>query len=91
MTTVHRYDLQIGRTALEIPMGAAVLSAQMRDHRLVLWMRVNLDWPTCTRHFQTFGTGEALPDELLLAHIATVQVPNGLTWHIFETSPGRGK
>lgn len=85
MKTIHKYKLEINGTfSINMPIGAEILSIQEQSGHLYIWARVDPKRSTEVREFPTYGTGyitEAFNNEL---YIATVQMLNGLVWHVFE-------
>lgn len=81
--TIHKYPLTIGRTVHEMPAGADVLTAQDQYGTLTLWASVDLINQRARRFFDVYGTGHALPADPG-KYIATVQMRDGLVWHVFE-------
>jgi len=87
MTTIYKYTLTPGRTTIELPEGAQVLTVQMQRDDVCLWARVDTAWPTTARVFDVFGTGHAMPDDPRLVYVATFQMAGGsLVWHVFEST-----
>lgn len=86
MTTIHKYRLEPGRTVLSLPQGAAMLTAQMQDFDACMWAKVDPSKPHETRTFDTYGTGDTLPDDPRIIYVATFQTLSGLVWHVFETT-----
>lgn len=83
MITVHKYTLDgTGHNKLMIPAGGEVLTAQMQDGRIRLWVKVNDKQIPVPRHFYVEGTGWQIED-IPLEYIATVQQLE-FVWHVFE-------
>lgn len=88
MRTIWKYPLELtDQTELMIPKGAEVLTAQMQELQLGLWILVNSDAETEVRTFDIYGTGNPVPAIDLRTHtrkyIATVQ-QSIFVWHVFE-------
>lgn len=85
MTTIYKYSLQPGRTVLDLPSGAQVLTVQMQRGEPCLWAKVDTTNPPERRVFDVFGTGHPMPDDPRLLYVATFQMDGGaLVWHVFE-------
>lgn len=85
MTTIYKYPLLPGRTYLEMPRGAQVLTVQMQRGSPYLWARVDPTEQKSMRVFEVFGTGHEMPDDPQLVYVATFQMDGGaLVWHVFD-------
>jgi hypothetical protein len=84
MTTIYKYTLEPGRTVLELPDGAQVLTVQMQHGSPCMWALVDLARPIGRRFFDVYGTGHAMPADPG-RYVATFQMEGGaLVWHVFE-------
>lgn len=85
MKAIHKYSLEVGHNAVEMPEGAQVLTVQEQGGRMQMWALVN---PEVTRKvertFMAYGTGEEVPSNPG-AYVATVQL-GWTVWHVFEDS-----
>lgn len=73
-----------------MPEGSNILSIQMQGDTLCMWAEVETSAPsTLMVKFRAFGTGHQLPEpvEWKGQFISTVQLPNGLVFHIYRTLP----
>ncbi len=86
MKAIFKYELTLGRTAVEMPRGATVLSVQMQNGNPCLWAMVDTDVVlTDTREFVCFGTGHKINEEYALHFIGTTQIEAvSLVFHFFE-------
>ena len=83
MKTILKYELKIKEEQwLEMPIGAKILTAQIQDDVIVLWVLVEPEFNKEDRKFLIYGTGDMIT-EIGLEFIATVQAGD-LVWHIFE-------
>lgn len=68
---------------------------QEQNDKLAMWAVVNTDKPIKPRSISLFGTGHEAEDKLTdfsydspsgytAEHIGTVQMRNGLVWHLFD-------
>lgn len=77
----------IGINIIEMPaLEVEVLSAQLQDGKICLWAKV---YPESSRgrfKFEVVGTGWMMDSEKKREYIDTVQLPNGLVFHVFELS-----
>lgn len=94
MKTIHKYEINpdwIEGHKISMPKDSEVLTAQMQDNKVVLWVVVDDDRPKKERTFICIMTGQNL-DNVLNHHyhtgraweyISTVQ-RNGIVVHVFE-------
>lgn len=81
---VWKYHLPTSITDLRLPVGAEILSAQVQNDTVYLWVMVDPLAPKEYRTFEMIGTGQAL-EEGTRTFIDTVQMADGfLVFHIFE-------
>ena len=85
MATIWKYTLEPGRTKLQMPQGAQVLTVQMQHGKPCLWAKVDPTKPDELRIFDVYGTGHTMPDDARLLYWASFQMDGGaLVWHVFE-------
>lgn len=86
MKTIWKFTLGPGKTALELPLGAKILSTMVQRGEVCLWALVDTEVMKVTRIFHTAGTGHELPDRAVeWTHHGSVQLADGsLIVHIFE-------
>lgn len=84
MRTIWKYELRITDVqSVDLPGGSTPLSVGEQNGRLVLWAVVEPEarrWPYSIR---IVGTGNPFPDANECYLIGTVQMSNGLVWHVF--------
>lgn len=71
------------------PAGATITAVQIQDEQIVAWAEVPATddpLPSESRRFQTFGTGQQVPDGAI--HLGTVQ-DGPFVWHVYETTGAR--
>lgn len=85
MKTIHKYELALepGTQTVMLPHGAGILTAQMQQHRLMLWAVVDPQSKLVPVEFSLEWTGQPFTVDEAAAYIGTVQA-NGLVWHIFR-------
>ena len=86
--TIWKYKLtNSSRQTLFLPKGAKILTVQVQNIEVVLWVLVNPDNETEERIIIMFGTGNPI-DTIFnekIAYIGTFQINNGnLVYHVFE-------
>ena len=89
MSAIYKYPLTLGRTELALPSSATVLSAQIQDSQIYLWVRLDPEAPAVARIFETFPTGNDAPEDPRAVYISTVQAVGAwgsLVWHVFEVA-----
>lgn len=86
---IWKWELLITDTnILSMPDGAKVLTVQMQGSTPKLWAMVDEKAPIVNRKFETYGTGNPMPDSFLGAYVGTYQMYNGSpVFHVFD----RGK
>lgn len=84
MITVYKYTLDIvGRQELLIPQNAKILYVGEQQYgKITLWAQVDTIEDKIKLPIFIFGTGHTIPSPDL-KYIGTVQMTNGLVWHIF--------
>jgi hypothetical protein len=88
MSVIWKFVLDVrpgGRCVLEVPEVREFFDAGEQDGRIVLWAAVDHAGGREEVSFTVVGTGWELPDG---HYRGTVQMPDGLVWHVFEQ--GRG-
>ncbi len=86
MNTVYKFNLQVGRTVLDLPHGAMPLTVQMQHGAPRMWVLLDPSKPTVQRFFDVYGTGHSMPPDPG-RYVATFQMEGGaLVWHVFEAS-----
>ena len=88
MSVIHKYTLLSGAghessSLIEMPENAQILSCQIQNGAIVIWA-LHDEGKKIVRHFTCYGTGLHIPYKEVRYHIATLQDPYGLVWHIFE-------
>lgn len=80
---VYKYELELGRNDLELPVGAEILHLANQAGRLCLWAKVDESCDNMIHHpIVVVGTGHPLPDAEL-EHLGTFDVPP-FVWHAFK-------
>ncbi len=69
---------------IEMPMNAVVLTVQMQGNVPTLWASCHPTAPKEMRSFFIVGTGHIFEPSHNARYIGTVQMNNGLVWHIYE-------
>lgn len=86
MSTIWKYALQPGRTELEMPGGAELLTVQMQGDTPTLWAQVWPGEPVVRRVLDVYGTGHKMPPDPG-KYVATFQMDDGtLVWHVFDAT-----
>ena len=86
MNVIYKYVLKNDRTVLDLPKGAKVLTAQMQDEDVCLWVMVDPKRENETRIFNMYGTGHTIINPEQLVYVATVQMHDGeVVLHVFES------
>lgn len=86
MSTIYKYKLTPGRTVIDMPDGAKVLTVQMQREDVSLWALVEPHKPVGRRFFDVYGTGHPMPSDPG-DYVATFQMEGGaLVWHVFDAT-----
>lgn len=85
---VFKYELDIiGLQHVDLPLNADILHFGEQNGKLCMWAKVNtLEVSKETHHIRIFGTGHPMHYQHNLEHLQTVQMADGLVWHIFRGS-----
>lgn len=76
-----------GDGIIEIPHTHRVLSVGEQDGRIIAWALVDANAPTIRKSLHVVGTGWKgwyLDGIMTKRFIGTVQMSDGLVWHVFE-------
>lgn len=84
MRVVYKYAIELVRNQIiELPAKAMILSVQVQGSSLCIWALVETSHSLEQSAILIVGTGHDI-GTLAVAHISTVQLNNGLVFHIFE-------
>ena len=93
MKTIHKYRMDGGKNAVEMPKDARILHVGAQDGNVCLWAFVDTDRLNELRHFRVYETGYSLSGDFIEAdlrretfdasYIGTAQVGE-FVWHVFE-------
>ena len=87
MATIYKYAIEPGRTEVQMPRDAQVLTVQMQFGNPFMWAKVDPRLKTERRVFDVFCTGHEMPDDPRLIYVGTFQMNNGaLVWHVFDST-----
>lgn len=85
---IFKYILPITDNVIEIrlPIFHEFLDIQAQGDQIVIWLLVNPDEEVFIKQFKIFATGQNIfcPDDYF--YLKTVQMPDGLVWHVFEVN-----
>jgi len=88
MRAVYKYELEItGEQVLRIPKGAQLNYFGEQNGKLFVWADVRDTNDLEDRVINIFGTGHPIGDHPY-EWMGTVQMSNGLVWHIYEGCSG---
>ena len=81
MKTIYKYEM-LPKMELTMPVEAHFLHAGEQNNGIYLWFQVNTAYPNVTKIYKAYPTGAemSVKDEEFLA---TVQMKNGLVFHIY--------
>lgn len=85
---IYKYPLKVAdKQVIKLPVGAEILTVQTQNETPCIWALVNPENETQERHFEVFGTGHDVPNDMGIErkYINTFQLHGGgLVFHLFE-------
>jgi hypothetical protein len=84
---IYKYKLPLTDTLIELefPMRHSYCDIQLQGDDICIWLIVfDENESLIKKRFKIFGTGQKLDDLIEFFYLKTVQMPNGLVWHVFE-------
>jgi hypothetical protein len=83
---IWKWTLEVtDEQSLSMPYGAEILCIQSQRGFPQLWALVDENAPVVERTFETYGTGNLMPDNYSGKYIGTYQIHNEeLVFHVFE-------
>lgn len=82
MNTMYKYKLDLGITTLTLPAAYTFRYVGEQDRKVYVWAEVNTSAPEREVRVQIIGTGHPMPKDSF--YVGTVQMQNGLVWHVYE-------
>lgn len=82
MMKIFKY-LLTGTSAIPMPKGQHILTAQFQGDELYVWASVNPDAEIEMVRFEVIGTGHAFEENSRRFYISTAQ-SDGYVWHVFQ-------
>lgn len=84
MRKIFKYELAHTDVHIKhLPCDCTILSVQEQNGALVMWAEVDPDSEYIRMNIYIVGTGNPMP-EGANTYIGTVQMSNGLVWHVFS-------
>ena len=84
-TTIFKYALNLGRTVLDLPNGAKVLTVQMQQDTPCMWAQVDTEQAKFPHAFNAYATGEVMPDNPG-QYVGTFEMNGALVFHLFKAA-----
>jgi hypothetical protein len=83
---IFKYEIPITDEiiAMEIPDNYALCEVGQQNGKLFMWCVVDIHANIIKRYFKIVGTGHKIEGIEHLSFLRTIQMPNGLVWHLFE-------
>lgn len=81
---IFKYPVEDNGGFVEMPKGAVVLSVGEQAGDLMVWCLVDTDKRVVSRQINVVGTGWNVSGFDAGKHLGTVQMSNGLVWHVFD-------
>ncbi len=83
---IYKKTLRIeDRCYVSMQQNSTVVHAEEQDEEIVIWYLCNSEEPKVQHLFSIQGTGWPLPEFVSSKqYFRTVQMKNGLVWHIFD-------
>lgn len=84
-STVWKYTIPMqDESDIALPVGAQIIDVREQNDQINMWVWLDPEAPTETRHFGVFGTGHPIP-AVPLKHLGTAHLFKGqLVFHVFE-------
>jgi hypothetical protein len=82
MKVIYRYRLHLGEATIETTEGATILSVQMQQGQICVWMECLTGAKYKQRTFTVIGTGHPF-DGSTVQYVNTVQ-DGSFVWHVYE-------
>lgn len=83
MTQVWKFPIVSMDNAVQMPLGAKILSTAFQREELQIWAAVDPTQPKGVRNIRVVGTGHDAPD-LDGTFVGTAFHPLGLVFHVFD-------
>jgi hypothetical protein len=82
---IYKYILKhAGHQTVDLPFPFTILRTGEQHGNLCIWVHHDPDAPKKQHDLHMFGTGETIPDRFTHRDfIDTVQMSNGMVWHLF--------
>ena len=74
--------------AMELPANYSLCEVGQQNGTLFMWCVVDIHATLVKRYFKIVGTGHQIVGIEDLFFLRTIQMPNGLVWHMFEVPGG---
>lgn len=88
---IHKVTMQEKKQTFTVPLSAMFISSGQQNGAVVLWYAFDNEQgePTMPVHVTAVGTGEEFDSSQEGLYFETVQMPNGLVWHLFIDTMSR--
>lgn len=84
MKRIFKYQLKVlGESIVFLPKGYKILSLSTQDDVITFWAAVDPYATKVERRIFIYRTGHAAVEFNNLTFMGTVQMDNGLVWHVF--------
>ena len=85
MRNVYKFQFEAPHLAIvtRLPAVATVVHVGEQEGKITVWIEFPMVAPCVNRRFIVAGTGDPVFDDLL--HVGTVQMSNGLVWHVYQS------
>jgi hypothetical protein len=87
MKTIYKYVIRPDKLKVQMPKGARLLTAREQADEICVWAEVDTEQPTEQRHFQVFGTGHLMHEDMGTSreYVGTAHLEGGaLVFHVYE-------
>jgi len=92
MRVVHKFNLNIGETVIDLPTSAKTLHVEQQYGQLQLWVETTPGEPTFERHYRVFGTGHPIDEVagLEITYVGTALMEGGaFVAHVYQAVPDK--
>ena len=85
---IYKYEIPLTDEIIEMEIhdNYALCEVGQQDGKLFMWCVVDIHAKLVKRYFKIVGTGHKIEGIENLCFLRTIQMPNGLVWHLFEVS-----
>ena len=85
MNIIWNYELEFKYEQTHyLPLGYKILSVQQQRGKICVWVQIDPDRDTQEVTFFIRCTGDEIKNSKSIVYLNTVQMDDGLVWHVFK-------